>query len=145
MLSSPHFLHWLNATWAYNAYLHKLGFYFWAFYSDSLYQGVLWVQQKGALWVQQTSRCVFQPVSFGARVQKEVFFKCEFLKLILFLSVLGLCGCVGFSLVVPAGGYSSLQYASFHCSGLSRCRARALGTRASGVTAHMLSSCGAWA
>ena len=25
MLSSPHFLHWLNATWAYNAYLHKLG------------------------------------------------------------------------------------------------------------------------
>ena len=32
-----------------------------------------------------------------------------------------------------------------HCSGLSCCRARALGMRASVVVAHGLSSCGSWA
>ena len=78
---------------------------------------------------------------------KKVFFKSVnliFLIQILFLSVLGLCCHVGFPLGVPAGGYSCLQYASFHCGGLS-CGAQAPATRSSGVAAHRLSSCGAQA
>ena len=78
---------------------------------------------------------------------KKVFFKSVnliFLIQILFLSVLGLRCHVGFPLGVPAGGYSCLQYASFHCGGLS-CGAQAPATWSSGVAAHRLSSCGAWA
>ena len=44
----------------------------------------------------------------------EIAMKLEFLKNIcLFLAVLGLCGCLGFSLVAGSGGYSSFQLAGF--------------------------------
>ena len=51
----------------------------------------------------------------------------------------------GPSLVAASGGYSLLQCATSHCSGFSCCGARALGTWASVVVAHGLSSCGLWA
>ena len=53
--------------------------------------------------------------------------------------------CAGFSLVVASRGHPSLQCADFSLGGLSRCRARALGVRASVVVALRLSSCGSWA
>ena len=37
----------------------------------------------------------------------------------LFLAVLGLCCCMGFSLVVARGGYSSFGARTSHCSGFS--------------------------
>ena len=64
----------------------------------------------------------------------------EFLKIIyLFLAVLGLHCCLGLSLVVVNGGYSSLQHPGFSLCGSSCCRARALDSRASVVAAHGLS------
>ena len=51
--------------------------------------------------------------------------------------------CVGFSLVVVSKGSFSVR--TSHCGGFSRCRARALGTRASVVAAHGLRSCGSQA
>ena len=52
---------------------------------------------------------------------------------------------VGVSLVAASGGYSSLRCAGFSLGGLSCCRARAPGARASVVVALGLSSCGSWA
>ena len=69
-----------------------------------------------------------------SRCQNSLIF---FLKVYLFLAVLGLRLCV-LSLVAVSGGYSA--WAS-HCSGFS-CGARALGARASVVVAHGLSSYG---
>ena len=70
-------------------------------------------------------------------VRTTVFF-CVFLKLIyviyLFLAALGLCCC--------ARAFSSCGERASHCSGFSCCRARALGTRASGVVARGLWSAG---
>ena len=48
------------------------------------------------------------------------------------------------SIVAESGGYSLGAQVS-HCGGFSRCRAQALGTRASAAVAHGLSSCGSWA
>ena len=48
----------------------------------------------------------------------------------------------GLSLVVESGGYSSLGWAGFSLRCFSCCGARALGTQASVVVAHRLSSCG---
>ena len=48
----------------------------------------------------------------------------------------------GFSLVAASGGHSSLKCARFSLGGFFCCRARALGTRASGVVVLGLSSCG---
>ena len=71
----------------------------------------------------------------------ELFF---FFNFILFLAVVGLCCCRGFSLVVGAG--------ASHCGGFS-CGAQALGpqteqlwrTQASALVACGLSSCNSWA
>ena len=63
------------------------------------------------------------------RTQKHVFL------FHLFLAVLGLCCCTGFSLVVPSGGYSSCSARASHCGGSSCWGARALGSSS-------LSSCG---
>ena len=49
----------------------------------------------------------------------------------------------GLSLVAASRGYSSLWCAASHCGGFSCCGARALGTQATVVVAHGLSSCGA--
>ena len=64
----------------------------------------------------------------------------------LFLAALGLHCCTrAFSsrgergTTLPCGAQAS------HCDGFSCCRAQALGTRASVVVAHGLSSCGSWA
>ena len=55
----------------------------------------------------------------------ENFFFIGFLVIYLFLAVLGLCCCAGFSLVAWAG--ATLCYSAFHCSGISCCRAQARG------------------
>ena len=52
---------------------------------------------------------------------------------------------LGLSLVAVSGGYSSLRVQAPHCSGFSCFGAQALGTWASVVAAHRLSSCGSWA
>ena len=66
------------------------------------------------------------------------FFKVIFFKLIyLFLAALGLRCCTW--------AFSSCGARASHCSGFSCYRARALGTWASVVVAHRLSSCGSWA
>ena len=49
----------------------------------------------------------------------------------LFLGILGLCGCLGFSLAVSTGGCSSLSQAS-RCSGFS-CFVRGVSSRAGGL------------
>ena len=49
------------------------------------------------------------------------------------------------SLRCCAQAFSSCGAQASHCSGFPCCRARALGTRASGVVSHGLSSCGTWA
>ena len=67
------------------------------------------------------------------------FFK-EFLNL--FLAVLGLHCCVGFSLIMASGGHSSHGAQASHCGGFSCCGARALGVQASVAVVHELSSCG---
>ena len=69
----------------------------------------------------------------------------------LFLAGLGLCWCMGFSLVAVNRGYSSSQCPGFsHCGGFSCCGTRALGhlgfcSYGSHALDHRLSSCGAWA
>ena len=65
-----------------------------------------------------------------------------------FLAVLGLCCCAGFSLVVASGGYSGCG-AQGSCGGFPGCGAQALGTRAAvvaapGLLACRLSSARAW-
>ena len=56
----------------------------------------------------------------------------------LFLTALGLCCCTR----AASGGYSCCGARASHCGGFSCCGARALGTQASVVVAHGLSSCG---
>ena len=72
-----------------------------------------------------------------------------YIKFILFLTILGLHCCTGFSLVAVSWGYSLVVVAcvaqASHCGGFSCCGTRALGTRASVVAVDGLSSCGAWA
>ena len=69
----------------------------------------------------------------GQRSTTWSFFKRIF-KLTLFISfflaVLGLRYCAGFSLVVVSGATSSCNAQASHCSGFSRCRARAQGAQA---------------
>ena len=59
--------------------------------------------------------------------------------------MVGLCDCMGFSLVVESGGYSSCGVRAFPWGGFSYCRACALGHEASIGAACGLSSCGTWA
>ena len=69
-----------------------------------------------------------------------------------FFNYVFIFGCVGssllrgLSLVTVSGDYSSLRHGAqaSHCGGFSGCGARALGTWASVVVAHGLSSCGSW-
>ena len=66
----------------------------------------------------------------------------------LFMAVLGLCGCAGFSLVAASSGYSLVAVHGLLVAGAPRCRAQALGpvTLSSGgsqALEHRLSSCGA--
>ena len=56
--------------------------------------------------------------------------------------MLGLRCCTGFSLAAASGGCSSCGAQASHCSGFSFCGAQVLGTWASVVAAHVLSSCG---
>ena len=65
-----------------------------------------------------------------------------FVIIYLILAVLGLCGCVGFSLGAAIKGYSfvAVVIVASHCGGFSRCRAWALGVQASVVTVLGLSS-----
>jgi len=58
-----------------------------------------------------------------------------FLKIVLFLAVLVLCCCLGFSLVGTKGLRSSCRVQASHFSGFSCCEARARGARASVVAA----------
>ena len=51
----------------------------------------------------------------------------------------------GLSLVVVSGATLRCGAQASHCGGFSCCGARALGSRASVVVAHGLSSCGSWA
>ena len=75
----------------------------------------------------------------------EIFYYKKFFKInlfILFLAALGLrCRAWAFSSCGERGLLCCSAQAS-HCSGFSCCRAWALGTRASVVVAHGLSSCG---
>jgi len=69
----------------------------------------------------------------------EIAMKLEFLKNIyLFLAVLGLCGCLGFSLVAESGSYSSFQLAGFllQSMGSRVCELQEL------IYIHRLRSCG---
>ena len=73
---------------------------------------------------------------------------CHFLNFLiyLFLAVLGLrCWAQAFSGCGERGLLSSCSVQASHHCGVSRCRAQALGTRASVVAALGLSSHGAWA
>ena len=65
----------------------------------------------------------------------------------LFLAVLGLCCCTGFSLTVASEQERLSSWATWasHGSGVSCCAARALGTRASVAAARGPSSCSSWA
>ena len=65
----------------------------------------------------------------------------------LFLTLLGFCCCVGFSLAAESGGYSLVSVWASHCNGVSCCGAQALGysgfsTCGSWALEHRLSSCG---
>ena len=60
----------------------------------------------------------------------------------LFLAVLGLCCCVRASSSCRERGLLFFVVQASHCGGLSHCGAWAVGTRASVVVAHGLSSCG---
>ena len=51
----------------------------------------------------------------------------------------------GFLQLRQAGATLRCSAQASHCGGFSCCQARALGTRASVVVAHGLSSCGSWA
>ena len=65
---------------------------------------------------------------------------------LLFLDVLGLCCCArAFLWLQRVGATLRCGLWASHCSGFSCCRAWALGTQASVVVAHGLSSCGSWA
>ena len=64
-------------------------------------------------------------------------------KLFIYLFWLGLCCCLGFSLVAKSRGYSRLQWTSFSLQWLlvvEHTRAEA-----SVVAAHGFNSCGTWA
>ena len=64
--------------------------------------------------------------------------------LFIYLAVLGLRWCTwAFSRCNERGLLLRCGARASHCSGFSRCRARALGVRASAVVARRLSSCGA--
>ena len=79
---------------------------------------------------------------------KYLFYFYYFLKILLFIYF---CLCWvfiavrGLSLVVARGATLCCGVWASHCGGFSCCGARALGTRASVVVAHGLSSCGLWA
>ena len=75
----------------------------------------------------------------GGFCHSEMILKNKFMHL--FLAVLGLCCCSGFSLVVVSGGYSSLQCAGFSLWWLLVAEHRLYGMRASVVSARRLSSC----
>ena len=72
-----------------------------------------------------------------------------FLKIYLFIYLFGCIGssllCEGFLQLRRAGATLHCGARASHCGGISCCRARALGTQASVVVAHGLSSCGLWA
>jgi len=59
----------------------------------------------------------------------------------LFLTVLALHCCLGFSLVAESGGDSSLQFEGSHCSGFSVPEHGLYRVRVSGTAGHGLSSC----
>ena len=61
------------------------------------------------------------------------------------LIVLGLCCCVGFSLVAASGGYPSLWFTGFSLRSFSWRREWALGHESSIVAIHGLNSCSIWA
>ena len=62
--------------------------------------------------------------------------------LIFFLAALGLCHCAsGFLQLRRTGATLRCSAWASHCGGFSCCKTRALGTRASVVVAHGLSSC----
>ena len=71
----------------------------------------------------------------------QIFFFINFF-IYLFLAVLDLRCCTGFSLVAVSGGYSSCHVPASHWRGFSCCRAWALSMWASIVAVHGLSSCG---
>ena len=76
------------------------------------------------------------------------FFLLYFYFIFPFLAALGLRCCTrAFSSCQERWGGATLHCGAraSHCSGFSCCRAQALGTRASVVVAHRLSSCGSWA
>ena len=79
----------------------------------------------------------------GGFCHSEMILKNKFMHL--FLAVLGLCCCSGFSLVVVSGGYSSLQCAGFSLWWLLVAEHRVLGAWVSVVVTCVLSSCGSWA
>ena len=61
--------------------------------------------------------------------------------LFIYLAVLGLRGCPGFSLIGVSGVALQLHVLASHCSDLSGCGAWALGARASAVMTRGLCSC----
>ena len=73
----------------------------------------------------------FHP-NFYSRIFKIIF------KIYLFLAVLGLCCCMGFSLIAVSRGYSSLHCTGFLLQGLVL-------LRRTGWRAPSFSSCGTWA
>ena len=87
-----------------------------------------------------THSCLF--VFFLLFVLKTRCFIDDFLKNLVILFIFGCVGSLllraGFSLVAESGGYSSLWCTSFSLGGLSCCRTRALGARASVVVARGL-------
>ena len=68
------------------------------------------------------------------------------LKLLIYVFIFGCVGssllCAGFSLVAQAGATLRCGARASHCGGFSCCRTQAIGTRASVVVAHGLSSRG---
>ena len=80
----------------------------------------------------------------------KILFYLVLINFYLFLAVLGLCCCLGFSLVVASGGYSSSRRPSLSCSVFPCCGARAAGhedfsSSGSWALEHRLGSCGSWA
>ena len=73
-----------------------------------------------------------------------LFFKINlFIFIYLFLAALGLCCCTLAFFSCGKRGLLRCSAQAPHCGGFSCCGARALGSRASAVVAHRLSSCGA--
>ena len=91
----------------------------------------------------QTQSLLFPVIRMQVHI---LFLKNKFyLFIYLFLAVLGLCCCMWLSLVAVSGATLRCGAQASHCGGFSCCGARTVGSQASVVVAHGLSSCGSWA